>query len=104
MVIVTRQAQVTNRPRSGPNSTTLVKPLDGEEHTRQFMDQISGLELGDIYGSSGLYGFNNISRTTESEEEPNQCSSTRCVFLNRFISSSLVIEGLTLCQALCYVI
>ena len=26
------------------------------------------------------------------------------VFLNRFISSSLVIEGLTLCQALCYVI
>ena len=33
MVIVTRQAQVVNKPRSGPNSTTLVKPLDGEEHT-----------------------------------------------------------------------
>ena len=48
MVIVTRQAQVINKPRSGPNSTTLVKPLDGEEHTIQFMNQISGLKSHDI--------------------------------------------------------
>ena len=64
MVIVTRQAQVTSQGL-GPIPPLVVKSLDGEEHTKQFMDQISGLELGDIYGSSGLYGFNNISRTTE---------------------------------------
>ena len=64
------------------------------------MDQISGLELGDIYGSSGLYGFNNISRTADSEES-NQCSSTRCIFLNRFISSSLIIEDFMSGTLLC---
>ena len=54
MVIVTRQAQVTSQGL-GPIPPLVVKSLDGEEHTRQFMDQISGREIGDIYGSSGLY-------------------------------------------------
>ena len=82
MVIATRQPQVTNKPKVWAYfHHFLVKQLDGEEHTIQFMNQISGLKSHDI--SNPLDSMDSTiypGPQHQLDEESNQCSPTRCVF------------------------
>ena len=65
-MVITRQAQATNKPKVWAQCPhLLVKPVDGEEHKRCFMNQITGLELNDVYNPWGLYRISDISRTTK---------------------------------------
>lgn len=79
MVIVTRQAEVTNKPKVWAQFRHLgVKPLGGEKHKRQFMNWVSG--LNQMRFMTLLDSAIHPAPQNLLEEESNQCSPTRCIF------------------------